>query len=347
MIFRQLFDHISSTYSYLIASRRGGEALILDPVLEKVDRYIQLVQELDLRLVKAIDTHIHADHITGLGALRDRTRCVTVMGERSKVDVVSMRVADGDQLQIEGVNLDVIYTPGHTDDSYSFYMGDRVFTGDTLLIRGTGRTDFQNGDPRAQYQSLFNRLLKLPDETLVYPAHDYKGDTVSTIGEEKAFNPRLKVKSIDEYVDLMNSLNLPNPKMMDVAVPANMRIGLAQHQIAERGWALTPEQVLALSSGSELALIDLREGREREKQGAIPGSLHAPYGDLVENLEAGGMLFELASVSGKSLVFYCAFGERSAMAVAAAQEAGLVSCRHLQGGIDAWKRAGGPLSHQR
>jgi sulfur dioxygenase len=347
MIFRQLFDHVSSTYSYLIASRRGGEALILDPVLEKVDRYIQLVQELDLRLVKAIDTHIHADHITGLGALRDRTRCVTVMGERSKVDVVSMRVADGDQLQIEGVNLDVIYTPGHTDDSYSFYMGDRVFTGDTLLIRGTGRTDFQNGDPRAQYQSLFNRLLKLPDETLVYPAHDYKGDTVSTIGEEKAFNPRLKVKSIDEYVDLMNSLNLPNPKMMDVAVPANMRIGLAQHQIVERGWALTPEQVLALSGRSELALIDLRERREREKQGAIPGSLHAPYGDLAENLEVGGMLFELASATGKSLVFYCAFGERSAMAVAAAQEAGLVSCRHLQGGIDAWKRAGGPLSHQR
>src|SRR5437660_1647090 len=150
MIFRQLFDNVSSTYSYLIASRRGGEALIIDPVLEKVDRYIQLVNELDLRLVKAVDTHLHADHITGLGALRDRTHCITVMGEHSKVDVVSMRVADGDQLQIEGVDLDVLYTPGHTDDSYSFLMGDRVFTGDTLLIRGTGRIDFQNGDPRAR-----------------------------------------------------------------------------------------------------------------------------------------------------------------------------------------------------
>src|SRR5215813_3562211 len=222
MIFRQLFDSTSSTYSYLLASRRGGEALIIDPVLEKVDRYLQLVSELDLKLVKAVDTHVHADHITGLGALRDRTHCITVMGENAKVDVVSMRVAEGDKLTIEGLALDVLYTPGHTDDSYSFLMGDRVFTGDTLLIRGTGRTDFQNGSARAQYDSLFNKLLKLPEETLVYPAHDYKGDTVSTIGEEKGCNPRLQVGSVEEYVALMGRLNLSNPKMMDVAVPANM-----------------------------------------------------------------------------------------------------------------------------
>ncbi|MFZ1097381.1 MAG: MBL fold metallo-hydrolase, partial [Xanthobacteraceae bacterium] len=228
MIFRQLFDSTSGTYTYLLASRRGGEALIIDPVLERVDRYIQLVRELDLRLVKAVDTHLHADHITGLGALRDRTHCVTVMGERSNVDVVSMRLSEGDKLTIEGVALDVLYTPGHTDDSYSFLLHDRVFTGDTLLIRGTGRTDFQNGDARAQYDSIFKKLLRLPDETMVFPAHDYKGETVSTIGEEKQFNPRLQVKSVDEYAELMNNLNLPNPKMMDVAVPANMRVGLAQ-----------------------------------------------------------------------------------------------------------------------
>jgi glyoxylase-like metal-dependent hydrolase (beta-lactamase superfamily II) len=185
MIFRQLFDQTSSTYSYLLASRKGGEALIVDPVLERVDRYLQLVEELDLRLVKAVDTHIHADHITGLGALRDRTHCITVMGEQARVDVVSMRVTEGDKLTIEGLSLDVLYTPGHTDDSYSFLMGDRVFTGDTLLIRGTGRTDFQNGSARDQYASLFGKLLKLPEETLVYPAHDYKGDTVSTIGEDR------------------------------------------------------------------------------------------------------------------------------------------------------------------
>src|SRR6186997_1414388 len=221
MIFRQLFDSVSGTYTYLLASRRGGEALIIDPVIEKVDRYLQLIHELDLKLLKAVDTHLHADHITGLGALRDRTQCITVMGEQTKADVVSMRLAEGEKLAVEGVSLDVLYTPGHTDDSYSYVMADRVFTGDTLLIRGTGRTDFQNGDPRAQYDSLFGRLLKLPDATLVYPAHDYKGDTVSTIGEEKAFNPRLQVKSINEYADLMNNLKLRNPKLMDVAVPAN------------------------------------------------------------------------------------------------------------------------------
>jgi glyoxylase-like metal-dependent hydrolase (beta-lactamase superfamily II)/rhodanese-related sulfurtransferase len=341
MIFRQLFDQTSGTYCYLMASRRGGEALIIDPVLEKVDRYLQLVRELDLKLVKAVDTHLHADHITGLGALRDRTHCITVMGEQSKVDVVSMRLADGDRLRIEGVSMDVMYTPGHTDDSYSFLMQDRVFTGDTLLIRGTGRTDFQNGDSRAQYESLFGRLLKLPDETLVFPAHDYKGDTVSTIGEEKAFNPRLQVKSVDEYVELMNNLKLSNPKMMDVAVPANMRQGLVQEEIAHRGWAVSANDAMNLIGRSDIALIDLREKGERERHGAIPGSLHAPYPELQENLSAGGLLHELADSTGKQLLFYCAFGERSAMAVQAAQDAGIAAARHIQGGLDAWKRAGG------
>jgi sulfur dioxygenase len=342
MIFRQLFEPVSSTYTYLLAGRRGGEALIIDPVLEKVDRYLQLVRELDLRLVKAVDTHLHADHITGLGALRDRTRCITVMGEQSGVDVVSMRVSDGDTLRIEGASLDVIYTPGHTDDSYSFHMGDRVFTGDTLLIRGTGRTDFQNGDPRAQYESIFNRLLRLPEETLVFPAHDYKGDTVSTIGEEKAFNPRLQVRSVDEYAALMNGLDLPNPKMMDVAVPVNMRQGLHQEEVAKRGWAVTAEAGKALLGRSDVALIDLRERGERQRHGEIPGALHVPYQALRESIGPGGVLHELAAATGKRLVFFCAFGERSAMAVQAAQDAGLDSAYHIQGGMDAWKKAGGP-----
>ena len=345
MIFRQLFDSVSGTYSYLLASRRGGEALIIDPVLEKVERYLQLVNELDLRLVKAVDTHLHADHITGLGALRDRTHCVTVMGEQTKADVVSMRLADGDKLGIEGLALDVIYTPGHTDDSYSFVLPDRVFTGDTLLIRGTGRTDFQNGDPRQQYESIFGRLLKLPDETLIFPAHDYKGETVSTIGEEKAFNPRLQVKSVDEYVHIMNNLNLSNPKMMDVAVPANMRVGLHQDDIASRGWAVTAEQALALVGRPDVALIDLREQSERERHGVIPGAIHLPYARLQENIAAGGMLHELAKSTSKQLLFYCAFGERSAMAVQAAQDVGISSARHIQGGIDAWRKASGPLVH--
>ena len=345
MIFRQLFDSVSGTYSYLLASRRGGEALIIDPVLEKVERYLQLVKELDLRLVKAVDTHLHADHITGLGALRDRTHCITVMGEQTKADVVSMRLSDGDKLTIEGVSLDALYTPGHTDDSYSFAMADRVFTGDTLLIRGTGRTDFQNGDPRLQYDSIFGRLLKLPDETFVFPAHDYKGETVSTIGEEKRFNPRLQVKSIDEYVELMNNLKLPNPKMMDVVLPANLRVGLHQEEVAKRGWALTAAQAKALIGRPEAALIDLRERSEREKHGVIPGSLHVPYPELQENIGTGGILHELATATTKRIVFYCAFGERSAMAVQAAQDAGLASACHIAGGMDAWKRAGGAIAH--
>ena len=345
MIFRQLFDGVSGTYSYLIASRRGGEALIIDPVLEKVDRYLQLVNELDLKLVKAVDTHIHADHITGLGALRDRTHCITVMGENAKVDVVSMRVTEGDKLTIEGVSMDVLYTPGHTDDSYSFLMRDRVFTGDTLLIRGTGRTDFQNGSAQAQYESLFGKLLRLPEDTLVYPAHDYKGDTVSTIGEEKRYNPRLQVKSVDEYVDLMSKLNLPNPKMMDVAVPANMRVGLAQDEIARKGWAVSPAQAMGLVGQTTVAVVDLRERSERDKHGIIPGSLHAPYANLQENIGKGGMLHELASSTSKRILFYCAFGERSAMAVQAAQDAGLTSACHIHGGLDAWRKANGPLLH--
>jgi glyoxylase-like metal-dependent hydrolase (beta-lactamase superfamily II)/rhodanese-related sulfurtransferase len=343
MIFRQLFDSVSGTYSYLLASRAGGEALILDPVLEKVDRYCQLLRELDLKLVKAVDTHLHADHVTGLGELRDRTQCVTIMGEQSKADVVAMRVADGDKVMIEGLGLDVMYTPGHTDDSYSYLMGDRVFTGDTLLIRGTGRTDFQNGSAEAQYQSIFGRLLKLPDETMVFPAHDYKGDTVSTIGEEKRYNPRLQVRSMNEYIELMNNLNLPNPKLMDVVVPANMHVGLHQDDLAKQGLALSARDAIASLGRSDILLVDLRENGERAKHGTLSGALHAPYPAICESLQPGGMLREVAAATGRRIVFFCAFGERSAMAVAAAKAAGLANTAHIEGGINAWKKAGGPV----
>jgi glyoxylase-like metal-dependent hydrolase (beta-lactamase superfamily II)/rhodanese-related sulfurtransferase len=343
MIFRQLFDSVSGTYSYLLASRAGGEALILDPVLEKVDRYCQLLRELDLKLVKAVDTHLHADHVTGLAELRDRTHCVTIMGDQSKADVVAMRVSDGDKVTIEGLCLDALYTPGHTDDSYSYLMGDRVFTGDTLLIRGTGRTDFQNGSARSQYDSIFNRLLKLPDETMVFPAHDYKGDTVSTIGEEKRYNPRLQVKSIDEYVELMNNLNLPNPKLMDVVVPANMHVGLHQDELEKQGLALTAREAIESLGRPDVLLVDLRENGERARHGTLSGALHAPYPSVGESLAPGGMLREVAAATGRRIVFFCAFGERSAMAVAAARDAGLANTAHIAGGIDAWKKAGGPV----
>ncbi|HEX3996059.1 MAG TPA: rhodanese-like domain-containing protein, partial [Acetobacteraceae bacterium] len=247
-------------------------------------------------------------------------------------------VADGDRLGIEGLSLDVLYTPGHTDDSYSFVVDDRVFTGDTLLIRGTGRTDFQNGDARTQYESL-QRLLRLPDETLVFPGHDYKGDTVTTVGEERRCNPRLQVKSADDYVALMAGLNLSNPKMMDVAVPANVRQGLMQANIARRGWAVTAEAAAKLIGTPGVVLIDLRERGERDKHGQIGGSVHVPYPELQRSIGAGGLLHELAAATGKRLLFYCAFGERSAMAVQAAQDAGLSTACHIEGGMGAWTKA--------
>ena len=223
MIFEQLFDQKSSTYTYIIASGEGREALIIDPVIEHSDEYSTILNNLDLKLVKVIDTHIHADHISALNELNKRTNCIRVMGEKSKSEVIDLRIKDGEKIKVEEVELQAIYTPGHTDCSYSFLMNDRVFTGDTLLINGSGRTDFQNGNAYDAYDSIFNKLLKLPEKTLVFPAHDYNGKKFSTIENEKNNNPRLQVSSKEEYADIMNNLNLANPKMMDVAVPANVK----------------------------------------------------------------------------------------------------------------------------
>ena len=230
MIFEQLFDTKSSTYTYILSSGKGREALIIDPVLEHTDQYINFLNKLELKLVKVIDTHIHADHITGLNELSKRTSCTKIMGDNSKSEVVDLRVKEDENVKIDNINLKVLYTPGHTDCSYSYLMNDRVFTGDTLLINGTGRTDFQNGNARQQYDSIFNKLLKLPENTMVYPAHDYNGKKHSTIGSERKNNPRLQVNSVDQYVEIMNNLKLANPKMMDVAVPANLK-GLTLNQV--------------------------------------------------------------------------------------------------------------------
>jgi len=225
MLFRQLFDKSSSTYTYLIASAKGREALIIDPVLENIEQYIKLLNELDLKLVKVIDTHIHADHITAASKLKDATNCTTIMGEHTPSDTVEIKVKDDEKIYVDKLEIKVIYTPGHTKDSYSFLMNDYLFSGDTLLINGTGRTDFQGGNSEDSYNSIFNRLLKLPEETLLYPAHDYNGQTVSTIGKEKKFNPRLQVNSVNEYIDIMNNLNLSKPKLMDINVASNIKLG--------------------------------------------------------------------------------------------------------------------------
>ena len=220
MIFEQLFDNKSSTYTYVISSGKGREALIIDPVIDNVEDYTNLLNKLDLKLVKVIDTHIHADHITAMNELNKRTNCSRIMGEKSKSEVIDIKIKEDDEIEVENIKLRALYTPGHTDCSYSYLMNDRVFTGDTLLINGTGRTDFQNGNAYDAYNSLFNKLLKLPEKTLVYPAHDYNGKKFSSIENEKKNNPRLQVSSPDQYAEIMDNLNLANPKMMDVAVPA-------------------------------------------------------------------------------------------------------------------------------
>tara|TARA_B100001057_G_scaffold490509_1_gene578948 strand:+ start:2714 stop:3394 length:681 start_codon:yes stop_codon:yes gene_type:complete len=225
MIFKQVFDQKSSTYTYLIASSKGREALIIDPVLENVEEYIKLLTELDLKLVKVIDTHIHADHVTGAGKLRDKTKCVTIMGNHTPTDAVEIKVKDDEIIKLDQLKFKALYTPGHTSDSFSFLMDNYLFSGDTLLINGTGRTDFQNGNSKDAYNSIFNKLLKLPDETLLYPAHDYKGQKVSTIGKEKKNNPRLQVKNIDEYVELMKNLNLKKPIAIEENISRNLELG--------------------------------------------------------------------------------------------------------------------------
>ena len=225
MIFKQVFDTKTSTYTYLIASAKGREAVIIDPVIDNVDDYIQLLKDLDLKLVKVIDTHIHADHVTGASKLKQATNCTTLMGEHTPADAVEIKVKDNELINIDGLNIRSIYTPGHTVESYSFLIDNYLFSGDALLINGTGRTDFQNGSSKDSYHSIFDKLLKLPEETLLYPGHDYNGQKVSTIGKEKKLNPRLQVKNVDEYIEIMSNLNLSKPEMMDSNVSKNIQLG--------------------------------------------------------------------------------------------------------------------------
>ena len=225
MIFKQLFDTKSSTYTYLISSGKGREALIIDPVIENVSEYINLLKDLDLKLVNVIVTHIHADHVTGASKLKDITKCLTIMGAHTPAESVEIKVKDEEYINLDNLKIRAIYTPGHTSDSYSFLMNDHLFSGDTLLINGTGRTDFQNGNAKDAYNSIFNKLLKLPEETLLYPAHDYKGEKVSTIGKEKKQNPRLQVSSVDEYIEIMNNLDLKKPSELETNVARNINLG--------------------------------------------------------------------------------------------------------------------------
>ncbi len=233
MIFRQLFEPESSTYTYLIACDETRQAALIDPVFETIERDLSLLDELKLSLKYTIETHIHADHVTGADLLRDRTGSRAAVPEKSGARHVDLPLREGEPIKVGSLLIEPLYTPGHTDDHHCYLLrsadGPRVFTGDALMIDGCGRTDFQNGDAATLYRSVHEKLFKLPDDTLVYPGHDYQHRRVSSIGQERARNPRLGGgRTIDEFVAIMNGLNLPRPKRMDVAVPLNRECGEVQ-----------------------------------------------------------------------------------------------------------------------
>tara|TARA_B100000767_G_scaffold99778_2_gene95765 strand:- start:60 stop:1079 length:1020 start_codon:yes stop_codon:yes gene_type:complete len=332
MLFRQLFDARSSTFTYLVASAKGREALIIDPVLENVEEYIEILTALDLKLVKVIDTHIHADHVSGIAELRDQTNCVTIMGDKTTADIVSMKVSDEELVTIDGLKFRALFTPGHTSESFSFAMDDRVFTGDTLLIGGTGRTDFQNGDPLDSYNSIFKKLLKLPNDTLVYPAHDYKGAKVSTILKEKNFNPRLQVKSSNEYIEIMNNLNLPNPKLMDIAIPNNLKMGIS-FDIQKNNNGIEAIQFKKYLIEPNTSLIDLREQSEIDKIGKIKKCTIIPFPEINNYLN-----INKKKLQKQKILFYCSYGQRSTLAIQIAKSYEYKYCFHLIGGTNEWNR---------
>ncbi|HIN07454.1 MAG TPA: MBL fold metallo-hydrolase [Pelagibacteraceae bacterium] len=332
MLFRQFFDTTSSTYTYLIANKKGAEACIIDPVLEHIENYLKAIKDLDLKLVKVIDTHVHADHVSGISKLRDKTQCIACMGKSQNAsEIVSMEVSDNEKFKVGDLELRALFTPGHTDDSYCFLLNNKIFTGDTLLIGGTGRTDFQNGNAEDQYNSLFNVVLKLDDSVLVYPAHDYKGETVTTIGFERKTNPRLQVKSKQEYVDLMSSLNLPNPKLMDIVVPKNRKHGVPL-EIQMQFNGINVQQLKTMMNQKKVKLIDVREDFEIQRDGLIEKSIQVPYTQIenfFQNIEL--------SQSTDQFVLYCHSGQRTYLALQKLKNSNIY---HLAGGILNWLEAG-------
>ena len=332
MLFRQFFDTTSSTYTYLIANKKGAEACIIDPVLEHIENYLKAIKDLDLKLVKVIDTHVHADHVSGISKLRDKTHCIACMGKSQNAsEIVSMEVSDNEKFKVGDLELRALFTPGHTDDSYCFLLNNKIFTGDTLLIGGTGRTDFQNGNAEDQYNSLFNVVLKLDDSVLVYPAHDYKGETVTTIGFERKTNPRLQVKSKQEYVDLMSSLNLPNPKLMDIVVPKNRKHGVPL-EIQMQFNGINVQQLKTMMNQKKVKLIDVREDFEIQRDGLIEKSIQVPYTQIenfFQNIEL--------SQSTDQFVLYCHSGQRTYLALQKLKNSNIY---HLAGGILNWIEAG-------
>ena len=330
MLFRQLFDAESSTYTYLLADEASRKALLIDPVREQIPRDLTVLRELDLQLEYVLDTHVHADHVTAAGSLRAQTGARTVAGKRGP-SCADVQVQAGDELHLGGLTISVLETPGHTDDSVSYRVGEHLFTGDALMIRAAGRTDFQNGDPGQLYDTITGVLFALPDDTLVHPAHDYKGLTVTTIGEEKRFNARVAGRDRQQFVQLMQGLNLPKPKKIDEAVPANRACGLAADRVVQE---ISPE---ALSERQAAArLIDVRERAEFDGElGHLGGAELVP----LSQLKAAAARWS----RGEPIVLVCKSGDRSARAAAELLALGFSNLSTVRGGMEAVQKARLPL----
>lgn len=355
MLFRQLFDQDSSTYTYLLADEASRRAVIIDPVLEQFERDSTVIRELELDLVWALDTHVHADHVTAIGLLAQRFGARTVLSERGGAVCADRLVKHGDRIAFGEHELEVRETPGHTNGCVSFVTGDAAFalTGDALLIRGCGRTDFQQGDAAALYRSVHEQLFTLPDATLLYPAHDYKGRTVTTVREEKLHNPRLgRGRSIEDFTRIMRELELPYPRKMDVAVPNNLECGLRRGEPAvparlDREWAplgmsavgvpeVSPEWLR--EHASEVLVVDVREPDEfRGELGHIPNAALVPLATLAASF--GALPRETP------IVAVCRSGGRSGKAALALLDAGFGRVASLAGGMRAWGARGGPVEH--
>jgi sulfur dioxygenase len=336
MIFKQLFDQATWTYTYLLADPKTREAVIIDPVVEKVERDLKLIAELGLKLVYTLDTHVHADHVTGSGKLRTATGAFSVVSAVADVECVDQSVAHGDRIRFGALELEVRSTPGHTDGCVTYVIEDNgqtlAFTGDAIFIRGSGRTDFQQGDSKTLYQSVHNQIFSLPDDTVIYPGHDYRGHISTTVAEEKAHNPRLKLGvSETQFVEIMADLELANPKMMDIAVPANLSCGVTQpsHEILPQLDEFDPN---AVSSLAHYRVIDVRQPEEF-------------YGQL-GHIE-GAELVPLAMVSAHAALWakeepvlvVCRTGGRATSAGELLLELGFKEVANLTGGMVAWNEA--------